>query len=111
MTPTKVYGSRFVPERRMNFPERLVYGKLSDLLWDGWAKAADYIESLSDAKLWRLREAVDAMGTSNCGWLPYRLKNDLLHLIDWHIKQREQVLPDGGGNTTNPTTPTEYQSR
>lgn len=75
----------------MTLPELMVYRGLGDLVWDGWKKTTAYIDALSDKKLWRLREAVEAMGQTNCGWLPYRLKADLLQHIDWQMKKREEA--------------------
>lgn len=85
----RVYGTPWMPERKRTFPEYLVLRPMAKALWDGYAKAVDYIDGLSDKKLWHLREALEAAGRGNCGWLEYRLKDDLLQHVEWQIKQRE----------------------
>lgn len=84
-----VYGSPYPPERRLGIVERNVLSDVTEGLWEGWGKSVRAIRRLSDKKLWQLREALEALGQGNCGWIDFRMKSDLLHEVECEVKARE----------------------
>jgi hypothetical protein len=86
--PQRVYVSPSI-DRKWTLTERTVAKTITQPFWDAWAAFVDTTEKLSDKRLWQLREAVEAMGRTNCGWLEYRMRGDFLHHIEWEIKRRE----------------------
>lgn len=79
-------------EPRKTLTESRVFNPVRDALWEGWGKATSYLSTLSDAELWHAAEWISKMGSTNCGWLEYHLRDDLRRHVEWEFQRRK----DGG---------------
>jgi len=81
--------------RDFNLTQRVLMGPITDGLHEGWAKVNAHLRRLSDKQLWQLQEAVHKLGSTNCSWLVYRMRESIAEEVDIEVRERETARAAG----------------